>query len=119
MAVNSVVAEGTIISGSDVRNCIVGRNVRVHSYSHIENSVIMDWVEIGRNCRIRNAIIDKANVIPSGTEIGYDLEKDRERYFVSPKRYRRARPWTAQNHLGHEPTPNARVFGKLRSRSHA
>jgi glucose-1-phosphate adenylyltransferase len=44
----------------------------------------MDWVEIGRNCRIRNAIIDKANLIPSGTEIGYNLEKDRERYFVSP-----------------------------------
>src|SRR5512139_560508 len=84
MAVNSVVAEGTIISGSDVHNSIIGRNVRIHSYSHVENSVLMDWVEIGRNCRIRNAIIDKANVIPSGTEIGYDLEKDRERYFVSP-----------------------------------
>jgi len=84
MAVNSVVAEGTIISGSYVHNCIVGRNVRIHSYSQIENSVIMDWVEIGRNCRIRNAIIDKANVIPSGTTIGYDADKDRERYFVSP-----------------------------------
>ena len=84
MAVNSVVAEGTIISGGHVRNCIVGRNVHIHSYSRIENSVIGDWVEIGRNCRITNAIIDKANVIPSGTEIGYDLEKDRERYFVSP-----------------------------------
>jgi glucose-1-phosphate adenylyltransferase len=84
MAVNSVVAEGTIISGSLVRNCIVGRNVRIHSYSRIENSVIMDWVEIGRNCRIRNAIIDKANVIASGTEIGYDTDNDREHYFVSP-----------------------------------
>ena len=84
MALNSVVAEGTIISGSHVRNCVVGRNVRIHSFSQIENSVIMDWVEIGRNCRIRNAIIDKANVIPSGTDIGYDTEKDRERYFVSP-----------------------------------
>jgi len=84
MAVNSVVAEGTIISGSYVHNCIVGRNVRIHSYSRVENSVIGDWVEIGRNCRIRNAIIDKANVIPSGTEIGYDLAQDRERYFVSP-----------------------------------
>ena len=84
MAVNSVVAEGTIISGSEVRNCVVGRNVRVHSYSHVEDSVIMDWVEIGRNCRIRHAIIDKANVIPSGTEIGYDIDKDRERYTVSP-----------------------------------
>ena len=84
MAINSIVAEGTIISGSQVHNCVVGRNVRIHSFSRVENSVIMDWVEIGRNCRIRNAIIDKANVIPSGTEIGYDKEKDRERYFVSP-----------------------------------
>jgi glucose-1-phosphate adenylyltransferase len=83
-ALNSVVAEGTIISGSHVHNCVVGRNVRIHSFSQIENSVIMDWVEIGRNCRIRNAIIDKANMIPSGTDIGYDTEKDRERYFVSP-----------------------------------
>jgi glucose-1-phosphate adenylyltransferase len=83
-AVNSIVAEGTIISGSVVRNCIVGRNVRIHSFSQIENSVIMDWVEIGRNCRIRNAIIDKANLIPSGTEIGYDADHDRERYSVSP-----------------------------------
>src|SRR5262245_58529126 len=84
MALNSVVAEGTIISGSRVHNCIVGRNVRIHSYSRIENSVIGDWVEIGRHCRIRNAIIDKANVIASGTEIGYDTGADRERYFVSP-----------------------------------
>ncbi len=84
MAVNSIVAEGTIISGSYVHNCVVGRNVRIHSYSHIEDSVIMDWVEIGRGCKIRRAIIDKANVIPSGTQIGYDAEKDRERYTVSP-----------------------------------
>ncbi len=84
MAVNSIVAEGTIISGSEVHNCVVGRNARIHSFSRIEDSVIMDWVEIGRNCRIRHAIIDKANVIPSGTEIGYDLDKDRERYTVSP-----------------------------------
>jgi glucose-1-phosphate adenylyltransferase len=84
MAVNSIVAEGTIISGSYVHNCIVGRNVRIHSYSHIEDSVIMDWVEIGRGCKIRRAIIDKANVIPSGTQIGYDIEKDRERYTISP-----------------------------------
>jgi glucose-1-phosphate adenylyltransferase len=82
-AVDSIVAQGTIISGSVVRNCVVGRNVRIHSYGQIEDSVIMDWVEIGRGCRIRRAIIDKGNVIPPGTEIGYDLEKDREHYFVS------------------------------------
>jgi glucose-1-phosphate adenylyltransferase len=82
-AVDSIVAQGTIISGSVVRNCVVGRNVRIHSYGQIEDSVIMDWVEIGRGCRIRRAIIDKGNLIPPGTEIGYDLEKDRARYFIS------------------------------------
>ena len=85
MALNSIVAEGTIISGSTVRDCVIGRNVRIHSFSHIEDSVIMDWVEIGRNCRIRHAIIDKGNVIAAGTEIGYDATRDRERYTISPK----------------------------------
>jgi glucose-1-phosphate adenylyltransferase len=83
MAVNSIVAEGTIVSGSYVHNCVVGRNVRIHSYSHIEDSVIMDWTEIGRGCKIRHAIIDKSNLIPPGTEIGYNPEQDRQRFYVS------------------------------------
>jgi len=83
MALDSIVAQGTIISGSTARNCVIGRNVRIHSYSQIDDAVIMDWVEIGRGCKIRKAIIDKSNVIPPGTEIGYNLEKDRSRYFVS------------------------------------
>jgi glucose-1-phosphate adenylyltransferase len=83
MALNSIVAEGTIISGSVVHNCVIGRNVRIHSYSRIDDAVIMDWAEIGRGCQIRRAIIDKSNVIPPGTRIGYDAREDRERYFVS------------------------------------
>ncbi len=83
MALNSIVAEGTIISGSMVKNCVIGPNVRIHSYSQIEDSVIMDWVEVGRDCKIRHAIIDKSNVFPAGTVIGYDPVKDRERYVLS------------------------------------
>ncbi len=83
MALDSIVGQGSIISGSVVRNSVIGRNVRIHSYSEINDSVIMDWTEIGRGAKIRRAIIDKSNVIPAGTVIGYDLSKDRERYFVS------------------------------------
>ena len=80
---NSIVGEGTIISGSLVRGSVIGENVRIHGYSVIEDSIIMDWVEIGRSCRIRKAIIDKHNVIPPGTDIGFDAEADRKRFFVS------------------------------------
>lgn len=83
MAVNSIVGEGSIISGSVVRGSVIGLNVRIHSFCLIEDSILMNRVEIGRGCRIRRAIIDKNVIIPPGTEIGYDLEKDRERSFVS------------------------------------
>jgi glucose-1-phosphate adenylyltransferase len=83
MALNSIVAEGTIISGSLVKNSVIGRNVRIHSYSQIEDSVIMDWVEVGRDCKIRHAIIDKSNIFADGTVIGYDPVKDGERYLLS------------------------------------
>ena len=83
LALDSVVAEGTIISGSLIRGSVIGRNVRIHSYCLIENSIIMNRVEIGRGCRIRRAIIDKNVYIPPKTEIGYSTEKDRERYFVA------------------------------------
>jgi len=83
MALNSIVAEGTVISGSLVRNSVISSNVRIHSFCLIEDSVIMSLVEVGRGCRIRRTIIDKNVSIPPGTEIGYDLERDRERYFVT------------------------------------
>jgi len=82
-AINSIVAEGTIISGSTVRGSVIGQNVRIHSYCLIEDTVIMNRVEVGRGCRIRRAIIDKNAYIPPGTEIGYNPEKDREHHYVS------------------------------------
>jgi len=82
-AVDSIVGEGTIISGSLVRGSVIGRNVRINSYSLIEDSILMNRVEVGRGCRIRKAIIDKYNFIPPATEIGYDFKADRVRYFVS------------------------------------
>lgn len=83
LALNSIVGEGTIISGSLVRGSVISPNVRIHSFCLIEDSVIMNRVEIGRGCRIRRAIIDKNVYVPPGTEIGYDIEKDKAQYFVT------------------------------------
>jgi glucose-1-phosphate adenylyltransferase len=83
MSVHSVISEGCIISGGSIRNSILGRSVFVHSYSDIDDSVVMDYCNIGRHARIRRAIIDKNVHIPEGEVIGYDLEEDRKRFFVT------------------------------------
>jgi glucose-1-phosphate adenylyltransferase len=48
----------------------------------VQDSILFENVEVGRHCKIRRAIIDKEVVIPPGTEIGYNLELDRERGFT-------------------------------------
>ncbi|MBV9125181.1 MAG: hypothetical protein JO112_17635, partial [Planctomycetes bacterium] len=55
--------------------------VRINSFAQVENSILFDGVDIGRNCRIRRAIIDKEVKIPAHTHIGYNLEDDRKRGF--------------------------------------
>jgi glucose-1-phosphate adenylyltransferase len=83
MGLQSVVAEGSIISGGTVVDSVLGRNVFVHSYSLVEASVLMDNCHIHRNARVRRAIIDKNVHVPSGEEIGYNLERDRQRFTVT------------------------------------
>jgi glucose-1-phosphate adenylyltransferase len=85
MALDSIVSHGTIISGGVVKNSVLSYNVMVRSWSEVRESVIMSNVEIGRHCRIMKTIIDKNNVIPPNTEIGYDPEEDRKRFTVTPR----------------------------------
>jgi len=83
-ALDSLVAPGAIVSGV-VRNCVLGSNVVVRSWSELDESVIMDGVTVGRRSRIKKAIVDKGNDIPDGTEIGFNPREDRERFTVTPR----------------------------------
>jgi glucose-1-phosphate adenylyltransferase len=82
-AIQSVVSEGCIISGGFVIDSVLGRNVVVHSHSQVEWSVLMDNCHIGRHARVRRAIIDKNVEVPAGEEIGWHLERDRQRFTVT------------------------------------
>ncbi len=81
-AINSIVCDGCIVSGSVVTNSILFNQVFVHSYATVHNCILLNDVDIAEHCRIRNAIIDKHNRIPKGTIIGYDREEDAKRYHV-------------------------------------
>jgi len=83
-ALDSIVAPGSVISGI-VRNSVISYYVFIQSWATVEESVIMDDVVVESNCKIRKAIIDKHNVIPSNTEIGYNPKKDRNRFTVTPR----------------------------------
>ena len=88
MAVNSIVAEGVIVSGALVRASVLGAGTIVHSHALVEHSVIFGGTiykervletSIGRHCRVRNAIIDRNVTLREGTMIGYDRADDERR----------------------------------------
>jgi glucose-1-phosphate adenylyltransferase len=83
MAVDSMVSHGCIVSGSQVARSLLSSNVRIHSYSDIEDCILLPGVEIGRHCKLKNVIIDKGCHLPPNTVIGYNRHQDNERYHVS------------------------------------
>jgi glucose-1-phosphate adenylyltransferase len=84
-ALDSMVSTGCIVSGSAIVSSILCPNVRVHSFCHIEESILMPKVKVGRHSRIRRAIIDRDVIIPRGAIIGLDPEEDRRRHTVTEK----------------------------------
>jgi glucose-1-phosphate adenylyltransferase len=82
-AIDSVLAGGCIISGALIKNSVIGRHVYVHAGSEIHDSIIFDYVDIGRRCKLKGCIIEKNAKIPEDTVIGYDHDEDAKRYHVT------------------------------------
>lgn len=80
---NSLICDGSIVSGGLVERSLLGPNVRVNSFSYVTDSIIMNNVRVGRHARIRRAIIDKNVDVPEGYEIGFDLEGDKKKFTVT------------------------------------
>ncbi|MGZ8163513.1 MAG: GlgC family sugar phosphate nucleotidyltransferase, partial [Methylobacter sp.] len=72
------------ISGAKVRHSLLFTNVRVNSYSTVEDSIVLPEVNIARHCRISKAIIERGCEVPEGTVIGEDPHEDAKRFHVSP-----------------------------------
>jgi glucose-1-phosphate adenylyltransferase len=83
IATDSLVAEGSILSGGHIHRTVLHPRVRINSFSYVEESVLMTGVDVGRRAMVRRAIIDKGVHVPAGCRIGYDEEEDRARFTVT------------------------------------
>jgi glucose-1-phosphate adenylyltransferase len=82
-ALNSIISNGCIVSGGNVKRSILSPRVTIHSFAEVEDSILLERVDVGRNARIKRTIIDKEVQIPPGTEIGYHLDEDAKRFTVT------------------------------------
>ena len=82
-ALDSIISPGCIVSGASIQGSVLCPNVRVHSFSRIEQCILMPGVRVGRHAHIRRAIIDRDVLIPRGALIGYNEAEDRRRHTVT------------------------------------
>ena len=80
---DSIVSSGCLIKAAKLRRSIVRREVLIEEDVELDDCIIMDYSVIRRGARLRRVIVDRYNVIAAGSRIGYDLQSDAERHFVS------------------------------------
>jgi glucose-1-phosphate adenylyltransferase len=82
-AFEALISSGCIVSGASVVRLLLFTNVVVERGSVIQGSMVLPDVRIGRNVRLRRAIVDKPCVLPDGFEAGFDSEADAARFHVT------------------------------------
>jgi glucose-1-phosphate adenylyltransferase len=84
-AVGSRVALGARLVSCKVSHSTISGGVRVENGCEIENSVVLSGCNIGTGSRVRNAILTENVVVPPRTDIGFDLDGDRQKYLITPE----------------------------------
>ncbi len=82
---NSIMGAGTVIIGGAVRHSVLASRVHIHEGAVVEDAILFDHVTVGQGAHLRRCIIDKHVTVPPGETIGFDAEKDRQRFTLSDK----------------------------------
>ncbi len=80
MAVSSMVSGGCIISGSKISQSLLFTGVHSHSYSEMDQVVVLPYAQIQRNARLKKVVVDRGVMIPEGLVVGEDPEEDARRF---------------------------------------
>jgi glucose-1-phosphate adenylyltransferase len=79
----SVVGSGCVVHGAYLDHAMLRRAVVIEPDAHLSHCIVMDHAKVGRGAKLRRVILEQGNHVPPGEAIGYDLDKDRQRFHVS------------------------------------
>jgi glucose-1-phosphate adenylyltransferase len=79
-AVSSLIAGDCIVSGSTIHRSLLSTGVRAHSYSCLDEAVVLPYTHIGRGARLSRVVIDRGVHIPDGLVVGEDPVADAHRF---------------------------------------
>ena len=71
---NSMVANGSLIEGS-IENCVIGRNVQIHSGAVLKNCVVLAQAVIGEGVHLENQVVDKWATVKNVKKIVAEADK--------------------------------------------
>lgn len=71
-AVNSLLADGSVIRGGAVMRSVVGPSCIVEAGAEIEDSILLDGCRIGRGAHVRRAVVGPGVVVADGEDVGFD-----------------------------------------------
>jgi len=83
MCIDSLIANGCVVKDAVVNRSILSPFIQIDTNACVEDSILMKGVKVGKNVRIRRAIIDEEVVVPPGYRIGSDPEEDSKRFSVT------------------------------------
>jgi glucose-1-phosphate adenylyltransferase len=79
-AVASLVSGNCIVSGASINRSLLSTGTRAHSFSMLDEAVVLPNCHIGRGARLRRVVIDAGVKIPNGLVVGDDPVIDGARF---------------------------------------
>jgi glucose-1-phosphate adenylyltransferase len=80
---DSFISRNSHVSSSAVLKSVIASEVEISGPAHIERSVLMRGVRVGRWVKLRRVIVNEGASIPDGETIGFDIDKDCRRFHVT------------------------------------
>jgi glucose-1-phosphate adenylyltransferase len=80
LAVASLVSGNCIVSGASINKSLLSTGTRAHSFSMLDEAVVLPNCHIGRGARLRKVVIDAGVKIPDGLVVGDDPVLDGSRF---------------------------------------